>query len=116
VIVGIGVNVATTSRELAQVAALGTATSLGVAARRAIDRGQVLAAIVERMDVWLRRSPEELTAAWQARLWGRGQRLRLLDLGEHSEVVVLGAEADGALRVRLADGSERRTTTGEILL
>ena len=63
------------------------------------------------MDAWLERPAAELHAAWQARLWGRGQRLRLLDLGREEEVVVLGAEPDGSLRVRLPDGTERRTTT-----
>jgi hypothetical protein len=48
-------------------------------------------------------------------LWRRGQRLRLLDLGRDEHVTVLGAALDGALRVRLADGTERSTTTGELL-
>ena len=44
------------------------------------------------------RDPKTRSAcAWQARLWGRGQRLRLLDLGGEEEVVVLGADLDGAL-------------------
>ena len=51
-----------------------------------------------------------------ASVWGRGQRIRMLDLGRDEEVVVLGAEPDGSLRVRLADGSERVTTTGELIL
>jgi hypothetical protein len=41
--------------------------------------------------------------------------LRLLDLGTEEEVVVLGVELDGSLRVRLADGTERHTTTGELI-
>jgi hypothetical protein len=39
----------------------------------------------------------------------------MLDVGRDEEVVVLGAEADGSLRVRVADGSERLTTTGELV-
>jgi hypothetical protein len=31
-------------------------------------------------------------------------------------VVVLGADLDGSLRVRLPDGTERTTTTGELIL
>jgi hypothetical protein len=30
--------------------------------------------------------------------------------------VVLGAEPDGSLRVRLADGTERATSTAELIL
>ena len=75
----------------------------------------MLSRFVQRLDTWLDRPPEDLHAAWQARLWGRGQRVHLLDLGRDEEVVVLGAEPDGSLRVRLPDGSERRTTTGELI-
>ena len=81
--------------------------------------------MTEATSARVRRSPGRLAraaqrpssiAAWQARLWGRGQRLRLVDLGREDEVVVLGAEPDGSLRVRLPDGTERRTTTGELIL
>jgi hypothetical protein len=68
------------------------------------------------MTSWLDRPWPALHRVWEGRLWGRGQRLRLLDLGQTEDVVVLGTEADGSLRVRLADGSERTTTTGELLL
>ena len=84
--------------------------------RREVDRGRLLRALVGHMDAWLARPWPALHAAWQALLWGRGQRLRLLDLGRAEDVVVLGAELDGALRVRLSDGSERLTTTGELIL
>jgi hypothetical protein len=39
-----------------------------------------------------------------------------VDLGREEEVIVLGADLDGSLRVRLADGTERTTTTGELIL
>ena len=113
-IVGVGVNVRTAPADLAPVG--GAATSLRVASGQDVDRGRLLHAFVRRMDAWLARPPEDRHAAWQARLWGRGQRLRLLDLGRDEEVVVLGADPDGSLRVRLPDGTERRTTTGELIL
>jgi len=112
-VVGVGVNVKTELADLASIA--GAATSLSVAAGQAVDRGRLLHALVNRMDSWLERPAKECFAAWQARLWGRGQRLRLVDLGRDEEVVVLGAEPDGSLRVRLPDGTERRTTTGELI-
>jgi BirA family biotin operon repressor/biotin-[acetyl-CoA-carboxylase] ligase len=114
VVVGVGVNVRTAAAELAPLE--GRATSLRVAAGRDVARGVLLAAFVERMTYWLARPREVLHDTWEGRLWGRGQRLRMSDLGLQSEVVVLGADADGALRVRLADGSERRTTTGELIM
>jgi BirA family transcriptional regulator, biotin operon repressor / biotin---[acetyl-CoA-carboxylase] ligase len=111
-IVGVGVNVNTGQADLARIGP--TATSLKVASGQSLDRGRLLLAFVGRLDAWLWRSHAELVAVWQARLWGRGQRLRLADLGREEDVIVLGAEADGSLRVRLADGTERLTTTGEL--
>jgi BirA family transcriptional regulator, biotin operon repressor / biotin---[acetyl-CoA-carboxylase] ligase len=113
-IVGVGVNVRTPPADLARLG--GAATSLRVASGQDVDSGRLLTAFVRRIDIWLARPPEDRHAAWQSRLWGRGQRLRLSDLGRDEEVVVLGAEPDGSLRVRLSDGSERRTTTGELIL
>jgi len=113
-IVGVGVNVNTAPADLARVG--GLATSLAAASGQPVDRGRLLHAFVQRIDAWLERPAAELNAAWHARLWGRGQRLRLVELShEQQEVVVLGAEPDGALRVRLPDGTERRTTTGELI-
>ena len=113
-VVGIGVNVNSAASSLATVGS--PATSLRIAAGRPVDRGRLLVTFLRRMNTWYARPWPELHAAWQARLWGRGQRLRLLDLGREEEVVVLGAELDGSLRVRLADGSEHHTTTGELIL
>jgi BirA family biotin operon repressor/biotin-[acetyl-CoA-carboxylase] ligase len=112
-VVGVGVNVRTELADLADVG--GTATSLRVASGQAVDRGRLLHAFVNRLDAWLERPSSDRDAAWQARLWGRGQRLRLVDLGREEEVVVLGAAPDGSLRVRLPDGTERSTTTGELI-
>ena len=113
-IVGVGINVRTESADLAAVG--GAATSLNVASGQDVDRGRLLSAFVRRIDAWLERPAAERYAAWEARLWGRGQRLRLVDLGREEEVIVLGAAPDGSLRVRLSDGTERLTTTGELIL
>jgi BirA family transcriptional regulator, biotin operon repressor / biotin---[acetyl-CoA-carboxylase] ligase len=112
-IVGIGVNVTSTAEELAGFAG---ATSLWLASRRRVDRADLLLSLTRRIDHWLAQPLDVLHETWQSRLWGRDQRLRLLDVGgEEQDVVVLGADADGALLVRLRDGSTRRTSTGELL-
>jgi BirA family transcriptional regulator, biotin operon repressor / biotin---[acetyl-CoA-carboxylase] ligase len=113
-IVGVGVNVRNAPAELATLGA--PATSVHLASGQDVDRAKLLHAFVQCLDAWLDRPPADLQAAWQARLWGRGQRLRLADLGLDEEVIVLGADPDGSLRVRLPDGTERRTTTGELIL
>jgi BirA family biotin operon repressor/biotin-[acetyl-CoA-carboxylase] ligase len=112
-IVGVGVNVHSTEDDLAAVAA--RATSVLLATGQRIDRGKLLLQLVHRLDAWLARPEAELQATWQSRLWGRGQRVRLMDLDRDEEVVVLGASFDGALRVRLADGREVLTNTGELI-
>ncbi|HEX8968787.1 MAG TPA: biotin--[acetyl-CoA-carboxylase] ligase [Chloroflexota bacterium] len=112
VIVGMGVNVNARAEDLESVP---RATSLSIASGRSVDRGLLLSALVERVDHWADRPPAEVHAAWRARLWGRGQSLRLVDMGHEERAVVLGVDADGALLVRLADGSQRRSTTGELL-
>jgi biotin-(acetyl-CoA carboxylase) ligase len=114
VVVGVGVNVKTSSAELAAIGA--PATSLEVASGESVDRGPLLAAFVARLDYWLVLPVTDLQTAWHRRLWGRGQVLRLADVDGEQEVTVIGADLDGALRVRLADGSERTTTTGELIL
>ena len=106
-IVGVGINVSTEPRELKGFGA----TSLG----GTVDRAELLRALIGRVDGLLAQPPDVLRAAWQGRLWGLGQRLRLVDLGREAEVVVLGVEADGSLRVRFPDGTERFTTTGELI-
>jgi len=113
-IVGIGVNVNTPTTDLAAIP--GRATSLSVACGHRVDRGQLLHTLLECIDHWLDRPASDLHAAWESRLWGRGQRLRLLDLGEQQDVVVLGANADGSLRIRVPSGAERTTTTGELII
>lgn len=114
VVVGAGVNV---NLHAAQLDGVGSpATSLLVAAGHLVNRGRLLQALVEWLDVWSAKPPAELHAAWERRLWGRGQQLRLADLQTDEVVVVLGVDADGALRVRAADGSERRTVTGELIV
>ena len=113
-IVGLGTNVATTAAELAGIGQ--PATSLSLAAGRPVERGRLLLALVARLDAWLERSEEALRRRWEERLWGRGQRLRLAETDGEREVVVLGVEPDGALRVRLADGRIIRTVTGELIL
>jgi BirA family transcriptional regulator, biotin operon repressor / biotin---[acetyl-CoA-carboxylase] ligase len=113
-VVGVGINVRTPASALASIGA--PATSLCESADADVDRGDLLLAFIRCMDHWLDQPAENLHAAWESRLWGRGQRLRLREGVHEEEVVVLGADMDGCLRLRLADGTETRTATGELIL
>jgi BirA family biotin operon repressor/biotin-[acetyl-CoA-carboxylase] ligase len=112
-VIGVGVNVTTPQAALAD---LPHATSLLLSSRREVRRGDLLVALLRAIDAWLLRPAEALRAAWEARLWGRGQRVTLAEPNGEQEIVVLGAEPDGSLRVRLADGTERTTSTAELIL
>ncbi len=81
----------------------------------AIDRGDLLLAVTDEIDALGVRPDDELHQQWANRLWRRQQRVHLLDVDADEEVVILGVERDGALRVRTVDGAERTTTTGELL-
>lgn len=118
VVVGVGFNVRTTPAGLA---GLPSATSLHILGATGVSRGAVLRTFVRYLDDWLDRPAAELFDTWNSYLWGRGQRLRVRDLAgddpaTEQDVVLLGAEPDGALRLRLPDGREVRTVSAELIL
>lgn len=116
VIVGIGVNtsMADGDRQMLGTRAISVWEASG--AHTPPDRSALLAALIQRMDIWLEQPEQEVQSRWQARLWGRGQRVHIRDGETESEVVVLGVRADGALMVRDQDGSVRETSTAELIL
>jgi len=116
IVVGVGINVNLDDETLA---ALPNATSLTRVAGWPVHRGDLLVIVLERMHVWLKhpakRLFDTLWPAWEARLWGRSQRVRIRDGAEEFDVIVLGGAADGSLRIQTPDGVERQVVAGEIL-
>jgi BirA family biotin operon repressor/biotin-[acetyl-CoA-carboxylase] ligase len=116
VVVGVGVNV---NLEPEEVADLPNATSLSIEAGVPVHRGELLALVVERLDSWLRANrftlEEGLWRAWNGRLWGRDQVVRVKEGDEQLVGTVIGGDRDGTLLVRLGDGTDRRVVAGEIL-
>lgn len=116
IVVGVGVNVNLDEAELAE---LPHATSLSIEAGVPIHRGELLALMLERLDSWLGGDhftrEEGLWRAWNGRLWGRDQRVRVQEGREELAATVLGGERDGTLLVRLDDGTVRRVIAGELL-
>lgn len=110
VVVGAGLNVSSAPPDVPG------ATCLRAATTADLDRGELLRTFVARLDALFDEPDAVVYERWESRLWGRGQRLRMLDSGDRDEeVVVLGARRDGSLHVRYADGREGFTTTGELL-
>lgn len=116
VVVGIGVNVNLDEDELTD---LPNATALSIEAGVPVHRGELLTLVLERLDSWLQRDrftlEEELWRAWNGRLWGRDQQVRVQHGDDILTATVLGGERDGTLLVRLEDGSVRRVISGELL-
>ena len=116
VVIGVGINV---NLDAATLADLPNGTSLAEAAGVPVHRGELLVLILEQLDAWLRMTGGGLAAAlwpaWERRLWGRSQRVTVLEGDETLEGVVMGGAGDGTLRLRTPDGQERRVVAGEIL-
>ena len=116
VVIGVGIN---GNLDAGTRADLPNATSLAEEAGVPVHRGELLVLILERLDAWLAMPVGGLAAAiwpaWDRRLWGRLQRVTVLEGAEAVEGVVLGGAGDGTLWLRTPDGQERRVVAGEIL-
>jgi BirA family transcriptional regulator, biotin operon repressor / biotin---[acetyl-CoA-carboxylase] ligase len=112
--VGIGINLAKAPR-----AAERPATSLAAATLAPpIDPEMALeglaAAVADWLAVWNERGFSAIAEAWTARAYGLGQKCTARLAAETIEGVAEGLDADGALRLRLADRSLRRITAGDV--
>lgn len=74
------------------------------------------AALARRIAQWDREGFEAIAAAWSARAANLGQRCTAALPGETVEGLAEALEPDGALRLRLGDGSIRRITAGDVFL
>jgi BirA family biotin operon repressor/biotin-[acetyl-CoA-carboxylase] ligase len=114
VVVGLGLNVNALDfpPELAA-----RATSLRLAAGRAFDRAAVLAAVLDAFeplyDAYATRGAAVAAEAWQP-FAALGERCRVDAGGGFVEGVMVGVDADGALRVRDDAGHIHRVLSGEI--
>jgi BirA family transcriptional regulator, biotin operon repressor / biotin---[acetyl-CoA-carboxylase] ligase len=128
-ILGIGINVA---RESANPAAFSPgelhypAISLEEAFSRAVNRVDLLHAVVSRLLHWRKRiAAPEFLEAWEARLAFRGEMVqvlttRALGVSGKDEVVnegrLTGLAADGSLKLINRAGEEVRVSSGEVHL
>lgn len=116
VIVGVGVNVNVGADDLRD---LPNATSLALEAGHPVHRGELLVLMLECFDAWLKRSPGDLQdglwRAWNGRLWGRDQLVRVQDGETTLTGTVLGGDPNGTLVIRTTDGATRRIVAGELL-
>ena len=115
-VVGIGVNVAHHPTE----GLMYPATSLRQAGS-AVERDQVIRdlarALIETLELWRRRGFAPIRAAYLDSAHGLGESITVrtsLDLNESISGVFEGIDEDGALLLRLADGTARRLLVGDV--
>lgn len=114
-VLGIGVNVRT---DFTGTPLEGRATSIERQVGAAVDRADLLGKLLVRIDHWAARVEEaSLVAAWRAWLTTIGQRVNVRTMGETEEEIEGTADDvddDGALILRLDDGTTRRIVAGEV--
>ena len=114
VVLGMGVNVRVdfSGTEVAQ-----TAVSLETALGHPLDRAQLLAFILRRVDVWSARwGSVALLDAWKSRLNTVGQVVTVMGEAGNIHGTAQAVDASGALLVRDDNGMMHRVMAGDIAL
>lgn len=105
---GINIRVDFAGTELAQ-----TATSIEPALGRPVNRAEVVATLLERIDFWAQRlTTPELFDTWKSRLDTLGQRVTVGDVVG----LAVSVDPDGALLIRDDIGELRRVLAGDVAL
>lgn len=110
---GIGINVRQADPELA------AATYADAHLAQPVRREDLLVEVLARLEGWRDRGVQDPAAvrdAWAARLSTIGRGVTVQAPHERFTGVATGITAEGALRVRLVDGSERVVQAGDVTL
>jgi BirA family biotin operon repressor/biotin-[acetyl-CoA-carboxylase] ligase len=114
VAVGIGVNLAHAPEDVER-PATSFAAHLSGSPPAPLEALDVLSGAMERWrGLWEREGFPPIAEAWTARAHGLGERCVARLPAETVEGAAEGLDPDGALRLRLADGSLRRITAGDV--
>lgn len=116
-ILGIGINVAQASVPPPELLDF-PATCVEDALEQAVDRWELLHAVLKKLLEWHQRLEEpEFIRAWERRLAFRGEWIQLMVENQPPlEGRLLGLEADGSLRLRLRSGETAAFQFGEVQL
>ncbi len=114
VVLGMGINVRI---DFSDTDLAGRAVSIEPALGRSVDRMDLLVALLERVDYWYSRlGTDGLFAAWRGRLNVLGRFVSITNSGAPIEGFAESVDKDGALLVRVADGTVHRVIAGDIVL
>jgi BirA family biotin operon repressor/biotin-[acetyl-CoA-carboxylase] ligase len=112
VALGIGINVRV---NFADPALAARAVSLEPALKRSVDRAELLAALLERLDDWrVRLQDSVLFSAWRARLNVFGRVVMVNVSGAALSGTAEAVDETGALLLRLEDGKLERVIAGDL--
>lgn len=113
IVIGIGLNVNTAPHQLIE-----EATSLKAASGKALNRVEVLQAILYSIEKWytklLTGKAEEVMEAWKARSATLKSRVRVTDPTGITEGIAIDLDTDGALLIRKDNGVVIRKTAGDV--
>jgi len=117
VVIGVGINVAPDSippSDQVQFPATCVEEQLG----QAVDRWSLLRDVMTRFFEWRQKlGTAPFFDAWGERLAFKGETVQLLHAGNESiSGLLIGVDEQGNLRVRLADGNEKRVSVGDVHL
>jgi BirA family biotin operon repressor/biotin-[acetyl-CoA-carboxylase] ligase len=114
-IAGLGLNVDFDPAAWPEIADIATSLSAGLGCP--VPTGDVLGLLLEELDrLYLSlRAGEPVYLEWLAHLETIGQRVTVRGQGWEEEGLVEGADVDGSLLLRRADGTLRRLFSGELV-
>jgi BirA family biotin operon repressor/biotin-[acetyl-CoA-carboxylase] ligase len=96
----------------------GIATSLREVTGERVDRAVFTALLLNRLelryDLFLREGFAAIAQRWEAYSCLTGKPIVVQSDGERIQGIALGIADDGALRLRMADGSEQRIVSGDV--
>ncbi|HEY9075104.1 MAG TPA: biotin--[acetyl-CoA-carboxylase] ligase [Anaerolineaceae bacterium] len=117
VVVGVGVNVASSALEPADVL-LYPATSIEVALGRLVEREGLLAAILQSLFTWRQHLTQpHFIAEWEKRLAFRGEEVEVEPVGSAKRVGrIIGVDLAGSLLLLDEHGMEVRVMAGDVHL
>jgi len=122
VILGVGVNINMTRKELDEL--LGeistSSTSVSESIGRRVDRALFTASLIDNLEKWylrfISKGPEYIGREWTKRSMMVGRRVRVSTPEDSFEGVVQGIDGDGHLMVERADGATERIIAGDVHL
>ncbi|UCE44245.1 MAG: biotin--[acetyl-CoA-carboxylase] ligase [Candidatus Bathyarchaeota archaeon] len=118
-VVGIGIN-ANTSPDAFPESLRNSLTSLKSELCEEIDRGDFLRALLEKIEYYYRFFAEEkfdlILQEWRKLASFLGQYVEVISFDEKIMGRAVDVDQNGALIVKLEDGSERKVTTGDVIM